>query len=111
MTIAITWSINQLDCKSQLGSMTDYVVTAHWLINGTDGTYNASGYGAVNFKEVVDKPDYKPFNKLTSDEVISWVKNALGAEKIAKIEASIATQISYQAAPRIITPPLPWNTQ
>ena len=109
MTITTTWSIKQLDCKPQVGSMTDYVVTAHWLINSTDGIHNASAYGSVNFKEEINKPNYTPFDQLTSDEVIGWVKSALGDEKLAKIETSIAVQIDEQINPPIVTPNLPWS--
>ena len=109
MTITNTWSIKQLDCKPQLGSMTDYVVTAHWLINSTDGIYNASAYGSVNFKEEANKPDYMPFNQLTNDIVIGWVKTILGDKKVAKIENAVANQIKEQITPSIISPSLPWS--
>lgn len=109
MAITITWSIKQLDCKPQVGSMTDYVVMAHWLVNGTDGIYTGTAYGAVNFVEEINKPNYIPFDQLTSAEVINWVKVSLGAEKVSKIEKAVADQITDQANPPIITPPLPWT--
>ncbi|CAB4126814.1 hypothetical protein UFOVP84_25 [uncultured Caudovirales phage] len=108
MTITTTWSIKQLDCKPQVGSMTDYVVTAHWLLTGTDGTYKDSAYGSVSFTEDANKPNYTPFNELTNEIVVSWVKSTLGDKKVAKLETSIINQINDQITPPIVTPQLPW---
>ena len=108
MTITTTWSIKQLDCKPQVGNISDYVVTAHWTLIGTDGTYTGSAYGSISFKEDSDKTDYIPYDQLTSEQVIGWVKSVLGETKVAELEANIDTQIADQISPPIITPKLPW---
>jgi hypothetical protein len=52
--------------------------------------------------------DYTPYDKLTQEQVVGWVKNSLGDEQVASLETSIANQIEQQINPTAVTPPLPW---
>jgi hypothetical protein len=106
MAITYTWSVVQMDCYPTQ-PQPDCVFTVHWTLNGTDGTYNGSLYGAVGVTYNPDEP-YIPYAQLTQTEVIGWVEEALGTEQIASFEANIANQIADQINPPVVTPPLPW---
>ena len=108
MATTYTWNIVALDCKPTVGSLTDYVVTSHWTLSGTDGTYTGSVYGTVSFEVNPDKPDYTPYADLTEAEVIAWTQGALGAEQVAAYEFNVLQQIENQINPPIVQPPLPW---
>jgi hypothetical protein len=108
MAITNTWSIVALDVKPTVGSLTDYVVTSHWTLSATDGTYTGYVYGTASFSVDPTKPGYTPYADLTEAEVIAWTQGALGAEQVAAYEANVAAQIENQINPPIITPPLPW---
>jgi len=102
------WNIVALNCKPDVNGMLDYVVTSHWTLTATDGTYTGSVYGTASFEVDETKPNYTPYTNLTLDEVIAWTQAALGAEQVASYEANVASQIEAQINPTIVTPPLPW---
>lgn len=48
----------------------------------------------------LERPDSLiPFDDLTEDMVVGWVKEKLGAEKVAEVEAALQAQIDEQHAP------------
>jgi hypothetical protein len=101
--ITNTWNIVQLDCQPD-----EYVVTAHWTLTATDGTYIGSVYGSASFEVGYYKPDYISYDQLTLDQVVAWIKAAIGEEQVASYEKTVADQIQAQITPTIVTPPLPW---
>ena len=101
--ITNTWGIVQLDCQPN-----EYVVTAHWTLMATDGTYTGSVYGTASFGVAPDKPNYTPYADLTLDQVVAWTQAAIGEEQVASYEKIVADQIQAQITPTIVTPKLPW---
>ena len=101
----ITWVITALDCIPNAPEGADYVVTAHWSCNGTDGTYNASVYSTCSFP-VVQGDSFVPYASLTQDTVLGWCW-ANGVDKTAT-EAAVEQQLQNQINPPIVSPPLPW---
>lgn len=108
MKITKTWKINSLDCKPDQEGLNDYVVTSHWTLTATDGTYTGSVYGTASFDVDSDKTDYIPFYELTEKEIIQWTQAALGAKQVAAYESNVLQQIENQINPPIISPSLPW---
>jgi hypothetical protein len=49
MATTYNWTIQAMDCVPQEDGHTDVVVTAHWNVSATDGTYTASVYGTQSF--------------------------------------------------------------
>lgn len=113
MAITYTWKIVALDCSTpDADNDCDIIKTAHWTLSGTDGTYTGSAYGTAPLNIVLEtvqgQTEYTNFNNLTEEEIITAVQTALGAEQVASLESSIASQIQMQIAPTTISPPLPW---
>ena len=92
-TTTTNWSISSLDRETADG----YVFTAHYTVNATDETYSAGAYGSIGF----ERPEnLVPFADLTEEQVIGWVKIALGGdEKVAEIESALQEQIDQQRTP------------
>lgn len=87
-----TWNIANLERNTADGK----VVTVHYTVDANNGTYSAGAYGSVG----LDGEIRTPYNSLTSDICVGWVKEALGGdEKVAEIEAALQAQIDEQAAP------------
>lgn len=87
-----TWAIANLERETADG----FVYTAHYTINAKDETYSAGAYGSIAF----ERPENLiPFADLTENVVIGWVKEALGDEKVAEIEAALQAQLDEQRAP------------
>ena len=108
MSIVNTWNVVSMDAYPELDGQADVVFTCHWVLSGTDGTYNGSVYGSVGVTLDPDAP-FTPYASLTQAQVVGWVQDALGEEQVASYEANVAQQIENQINPPVVTPPLPWS--
>ena len=87
-----TWKIAQLERETADG----FVFTAHYTVDSKDDTYSAGAYGSIGF----ERPDNLiPYADLTEADVVSWVQDALGADKVAEVEAALQNQIDQQRNP------------
>jgi hypothetical protein len=86
-----TWAIANLERETADGK----VIVVHYTVNASNGTYSAGAYGSLGFNGEVTTP----FADLTKEVVVGWVKDALGADKVAEVEAALQNQIDEQAAP------------
>ena len=94
--MAITWDIKEL--KTDANNGVNYVLYFAWDEEVTgEGLESRSYHGYYDaFIEYTPDPSaegYTAFNDLTKDQVIGWVKESLGAERVTEIENAIATQI------------------
>lgn len=97
-----------MDCYPTYEGEADVVFNVHWLLVANDGTYVGTVYGSCGLTLDPNAP-FIPFADLTEEQVIGWVKDALGAEQVAVLEANVAQQIEDQINPPVVTPPLPWS--
>lgn len=97
--MAITWTISTLERNTSDGG----VVVAHWRASGSEvvgkGTYAVSSYGTCGFAPDPSSPDYVLYADITEEMAIGWVKESLGEEQVASIEASIKSQIDAEKSP------------
>jgi hypothetical protein len=104
-----TWTVKQLLTETIAGEQ-NYVVIANYEVVGVDGEYTSSISDSARFStENVD--NFIPYEDLTNDIVIGWVKSMLGPDTVANYEESIQGQINSQITPPV-TPevtPLPPN--
>jgi hypothetical protein len=92
------WNVVQMDRLTSDG----FVVTVHYTVNAVDGEYTASTYGTVGYTQ--EEGNIIPFDSLTPEIVVGWVKDALGQETV---EAALAVQIEEQQNPVQLSG-LPW---
>ena len=121
------WAIGQLERNTSDNG----VVIAHWNCVGTDGEYTARNYGTVSFTPDPAKTDFVPFDDLTEEIVVGWVKESMqstrtipaeldeegnevtpASEEVidgaANIETSLAEQIEKQKNPPTVAGK-PWD--
>jgi hypothetical protein len=98
MATTYQWNVVQMDRNIADG----FVTTVHYTVSAVDGEFTASTYGTVGFTK--EEMDYVPFEKLTPEQVIGWVKDSLGQETV---EEALATQIDAQQNP-VSESGLPW---
>ena len=103
-----TWAVTQMDAYPERDGKTDVVFTVHWTLTGSEADFVGTTYGTQG---VTVDPDalFTPYADLTQEQVIGWVKAAMGAEQVAAYEAAVANQINEQIAPSVTTLPLPWS--
>jgi L-aminopeptidase/D-esterase-like protein len=98
-----TFKISQMDRATADG----FVQTVHWTASQTDGDFTASTYSTASFTKS-DDMNLIPFETLTEDMVIGWVKASLGEEGVAAVDAALAAQIEAQKNPVTATG-TPWG--
>jgi len=108
-TTTFTWSINTLERELADG----YVFTAHYSVNAVSSSldpegnnYTQGAYGSIGLER--PEGDLIPFDDLTQDQVIGWVKEKLGGdEKVAEIEAALQARLDEVMTPTKING-VPW---
>lgn len=76
------WSIGDLERMISDG----YVYKVFWIVTATNGTYESKTYGSVD----LDRPEELiPFENLTEELVISWVKSTLGEDSVRNLENNV----------------------
>jgi hypothetical protein len=98
-----TFKINTLDRDTADG----FVTVAHWSAFQQDGELSASTYSTQSFTKE-EGVNLVPYEQLTEEVVINWVKAALGTEAVAAIDAALAASIADQKAPKKATG-TPWT--
>jgi hypothetical protein len=81
----------------------DIVYTVHWTASLQDEELNASSYGSVGLQ--APEEDIIPFEDLTEEIVVEWIKRALDAESI---ETALEAQIQLQKEP-VSASGIPWS--
>lgn len=109
MSTTISWNIVQLDCYPQYESQSDVVFNVHWEVVSSEDKYYGRCYGSIGVELDPESP-FTPYDQLTKDQVIGWVKNTMGEEKVASLEATVSQQIADQKSPPIVAPNLPWQS-
>ena len=90
--LTVTWNIANLERETADG----YVYTAHWTVDAFSDPYRAGAYGSIGF----ERPDNLiPYADLTKEQVIEWVKEALGSDKVLEIGQALLNQIEEQRNP------------
>jgi hypothetical protein len=104
-----TWTVNQLFTQ-EIDGEKDYVVIANYDVTGVDGEYSSSISDSSMFS-TVNVDNFIPYEDLTNDIVIGWIKSVLGPDTVANYEESIQGQIDSQINPPVSpeNTPLPWT--
>lgn len=102
LPLSCTWAIAQLERHVADG----IVYTAHWTVNattegGAEGSAGgtAGAYGSIGLEAPAKGDTPIPFESLTKEIVVGWVKDKLGEEQVASTEAALAAQIAEQLSP------------
>jgi len=105
-----TWKVANLERNVADGK----VYTVHYTVNAlsdqvdpnseSGGFFSAGAYGSLGFDGEVTTP----FETLTEEVVVGWVKEKLGGEeKVAEIEAALQNQIDTKITP-VSAAGVPW---
>jgi hypothetical protein len=86
-----TWAVSNLERNVADGRVT----TVHYTVNASNDTYKAGAYGSLGF----DGEITTPFSELTESQVVSWVLEALGEEKVTSVCEALQAQLDEQRVP------------
>lgn len=102
MATTFTWKISNLERETSDG----YVYVAHYQVDAVsdDQVYRSGAYGSIGF----ERPETLiPFADLQEDQVVQWVKDALGEEQVQSILTALQGQLDEQRNPSKAAG-LPW---
>ena len=91
-----TWKIRTLSAVNQDGIPPNTVNEVHWTLTGESGDYRAE---ISTFTQIEYNPDasFVPMQQLTEDQVVSWVENTMGEDRVNEFKAHVAKLIQDQA--------------
>lgn len=108
MNIIYTWNILSLDTYNTYLQDSDFVYAVQWKLTGkkyddildpedkskfiTTEVKSAYIYDKIGFSHNPNNP-YIPRSQLSDEQVIEWVKQSLGHEKIAELELRIKNML------------------
>lgn len=108
MAVTYRWAAEQMDAYPKLENHKDVVFSIHWRLYASDKENEVNVYGSQGL-EVNAEGDLTPYDKLTEEQVLGWLKDAIGEEEIAGMEKQLAKQLEELANPPVVNPPLPWS--
>jgi len=98
------WSINSLSTlntpEPQTAVMSNFSVSQ----DGQSVTYSVNLLPA-------DASKFTPYADITQDMAVAWTKDALGADRVAAMEAEVQALIDAAKVPAPQPEPLPWVKQ
>jgi hypothetical protein len=94
-----TWAIANLERNTSDGK----VIVAHYTVSAKNDTYSAGAYGSLGFDGEIETP----FSELTEQQIVGWVTDSLGEEKVTEVELALQKQLDEQAAPSVAAG-VPW---
>lgn len=103
----VTWSITNLATEQTPDP--NYVVRASWRVTASESGQIYFQDGNTTFSQD-QQSAFIPYDQLTPEIVIGWVKAQLGSEVVANCEKTCTTQLGYLLNPTQ-TPeptPMPW---
>ena len=100
------WKIEQLERELSNGG----VITAHYRVFATEQDETVSAYGSQQLVPDPQSPDFVPFDQLTEELVVGWVKEALSDIKVTQIEGQLAQVLDQKLNPTTAVG-MPWATQ
>ena len=89
--ITYLWKITQMSRLTSDG----FVITVYYNASATDGVYNSSKFGPVNYTQQPGEY-FIPYEDLTEEIVVGWVQDTLGKDSV---EADLGLQIADQLDP------------
>ena len=97
----MNWSINSLSVMNT--PLPETVVMSNFTIaqDGQSVTYSVNLLPA-------DASNFIPYADITQAQAIQWTQDALGADRVAAMEAEVDALIAQAAIPTPQPEPLPW---
>jgi uncharacterized protein YpbB len=103
------WNCKTVEAYPSVGENTNVVYNVHWRVTAVSdqldekgNAYQASAIG-TQVLNTEDITEFIPFDQLTNDQVVQWVKSTMGEEKVNSLESSLQSQIDNLITPSSVT--------
>lgn len=110
MSNTYTWVISSLNCLPTEDGNNDVVINADWQLYATDGTFTSNIFGQELFS-LEKSVAFTAYNDLTEQQIIGWIQQKMGADKVNALQETLDKKIDEQANPKVVSLPLPWTVK
>lgn len=94
MNTIFSWRIANMERHTANG----VVFAVHYTVSANDNFHSSGTYGSLRLE--APEPDTMiPFDSLTEEIVVGWIKDAFGDEKVVEIEAALQAQLDEKRSP------------
>lgn len=101
------WTIENMKRTTSEG----IVVEVLYRVVAKEGSLIAGHLGRVNLESNPESPDFVPFNQLTEEQVLSWVKSEVDVSAIeTQVQEVLNGKLAAVAAKETVTG-LPWKNR
>ena len=107
--VTYNWNCKTVDAYPSVGENTNIVYNVHWRVTAVSdqvdsegNAYQASAIG-TQVLNTEDITEFTPFDQLTNDQVVQWVKESMGEENVNNLESSLQSQIDNLVTPTSVT--------
>lgn len=94
------WKISKLDRMASDG----LVIKAHYVVCSSLDEFAICVSGFLNLNR---SDSFTPYENITEEEVISWVKSVLGTQGVESKEKELSDKINEAKSPQIVSG-VPW---
>ena len=110
--MSATWSIRNLDYYVEKDGHNKVVYDVHWTCTQTDPETNTFvSHEGSSHPQLDDLSNFTPFENLSEEQLISWVKEQLTDRLAKKIEDKLLAKLNAQLAPvNQVESGLPWSS-
>lgn len=99
-----SWDCRTVDTYPTQGELTDVVYNVHWRLTGTEDAHSATVIGTQSLTaEDIQPEGFIAFEDLTHEQVIAWVEEAMGEDRVDELKASVDSQVASLITPTSVT--------
>lgn len=103
-----TWRILELLCRPRLHEKDNVIFKVVWECQAHNPDNPDIVAQHVDSTEIPYSPDsFTPYEGLTEEQVIAWVREQLGSVFEA-VERAMDERLRIASLPPVVSPPLPW---
>ena len=105
------WSITEIDSYPQAQGKNNVAFNVHWKLTDPTIVSPMPHIYAVHGSQVLTYVAGSPFveySDLTEEQVVNWVKSAMGAEQILAMQSKLDVNLGQNPSVAVQQQPLPW---
>lgn len=105
----IVWKISSVEIVNDSQTFESRIDAVTWIVVGSNESHTVYKHGQC-YLLAPDSLLYKQFLDVTEEDLVLWVKHALGQKEVIKIEDLVKAELDLRKNTDIDNSSLPWNS-
>jgi hypothetical protein len=107
MAINQTWKINRINVWDSILGLTDVISEVQWEIITEEPGYQRHSANGITRFSAPDPSTFVQYNNVSEAQIIQWVKDILGSEKVAEYQRAGWDYMGYTSTTETVKD-IPW---